>query len=112
MTNERIVNLKLGDDLYVEVQSAEGEEKITLTKYIERLIDQRLKAAGDAEDDALDDVMQRIVDGVFKYIDRMGDICEQDPAEKIVNEYVVHMTPLIDEYLQLAYGLHPQRMKR
>jgi len=34
-----------------------------------------------------------IVETVFKFIDRMNDHCETDPAEKILDEFVKAITP-------------------
>lgn len=32
--------------------------------------------------------LRRVEDIVFKYIDRMTDVCPEDPAEKILSEFV------------------------
>lgn len=50
---------------------------------------------------AFEDAKEDIIDCVFKFIDRMNDVCEQDTADRIVNEYIEKMNPLIWEYLEI-----------
>ena len=38
-----------------------------------------------------------IVDVVFKYIDRMTDVCDTDPLEGIAAEFVEEVNPLVHE---------------
>ena len=42
-----------------------------------------------------------IISCLYRYIDRMNDICPIDPAEKILAEFVEDMNPLIIEHLRL-----------
>jgi hypothetical protein len=51
-----------------------------------------------AERDALrqDAAIGRVV---WRFIDRMNDICEQDTADEILSEFVVAVQPLIDAAL-------------
>lgn len=54
--------------------------------------------------EAFQDSKDAIVDCVFKFIDRMNDVCEEDTADRIVSEYIDKMNPLIDEYLDLKFA--------
>ena len=42
-----------------------------------------------------------IISCLYRYIDRMNDICPIDPAEKILAEFVEDVNPLIIEHLRL-----------
>ena len=42
-----------------------------------------------------------IISCLYRYIDRMNDICPIDPVEKILAEFVEDMNPLIIEHLRL-----------
>ena len=42
-----------------------------------------------------------IISRLYRYIDRMNDVCPIDPAEKILAEFVEDMNPLIIEHLRL-----------
>lgn len=42
-----------------------------------------------------------IISCLYRYIDRMNDICPIDPAEKILAEFVEDINPLIIEHLRL-----------
>ena len=42
---------------------------------------------------------QKIVDVLFRYIDRMNDICPQDSADKILGEFVAEVDPVIQEMI-------------
>ena len=44
-----------------------------------------------------------IVNTVFKYIDRMNDVCDEDPMEKIATEFVKEVNPLIDEHVNILW---------
>ena len=60
---------------------------------------------------AFQDCKDDIVDGLFKYIDRMNDYCSVDPADRILDQFTRAMHPLIDEYLQLLYASnHPGQL--
>ena len=41
-----------------------------------------------------------IVATVFSYIDRMNDYCEQDPAEKILDEFTKEIDPILMKYIE------------
>lgn len=60
---------------------------------------------------AFEDAKEDIVDCVFKFIDRMNDVCEQDTADRIVEEYIAKMNPLIEEYLDLKFAPNHQRQQ-
>jgi dephospho-CoA kinase len=64
-----------------------------------------------ADSENVKDNKDAIVDGVFKFIDRMNDVCELDTADRIVHEFIQHMNPLIQEYLELRYGSDYQRQQ-
>jgi hypothetical protein len=42
---------------------------------------------------------REITELVMRHIDRMGDICEQDPAEQIIKSFEKQFDPIFDEYL-------------
>ena len=39
----------------------------------------------------------QIVDCLFSYIDRMNDVCDEDPADTILREFVADVMPFINE---------------
>lgn len=48
---------------------------------------------------------RNIVDCLFKYIDRMSDICPDcDPADKILNEFTKDVRPLMMDYMREKRG--------
>jgi hypothetical protein len=59
--------------------------------------------------EAFQDSKEAIVDCVFRFIDRMNDVCEQDPADRILQEFTKSMDPLIGEYLELKFA--PQHVR-
>lgn len=61
--------------------------------------------------EAFQDSKEAIVDCVFRFIDRMNDVCEQDPADRILQEFTKAMDPLIDEYLELKFATHIQHAR-
>jgi len=61
--------------------------------------------------EALQDAKDAIIDGVFKFIDRMNDLCDADNAERVVSEFAKHMDPLIEEYLELEFSPAMQRLQ-
>lgn len=54
--------------------------------------------------EAFQDAKDAIIDGVFKFIDRMNDLCDTGNAERVVSEFTKHMDPLIEEYLELKFA--------
>ena len=42
----------------------------------------------------------KIVTCLFRYIDRMNDVCEEDPADTILREFVADVMPLINERIR------------
>ena len=58
----------------------------------------------------LDDAKDAMIDGLFRFIDRMNDYCEQDPAERILDQFTAHMAPLFDEYFHVRHG-HPSQVQ-
>lgn len=61
--------------------------------------------------EAFQDSKEAIVDCVFRFIDRMNDVCEQDPAARILQEFTKAVDPLIDEYLELKFAPHIQHAR-
>ncbi len=57
------------------------------------------------------DAKEAIVDCVFKFIDRMNDVCDQDPADRIVQQFTEKMNPLIEEYIECKFAPHKQHRK-
>ena len=41
-----------------------------------------------------------IVNCLFRYIDRMNDVCDEDPADTILREFVADVMPLISERIR------------
>ena len=41
-----------------------------------------------------------IVNCLFRYIDRMTDVCDEDPADGILREFVADVMPLIGERIR------------
>ena len=39
----------------------------------------------------------QIVNCLFRYIDRMNDVCDEDPADTILREFVADVMPFINE---------------
>lgn len=60
---------------------------------------------------AFQDVKDDMVEVVFKFIDRMNDVCEQDTAAHIIKQYTEAMQPLIDEYIELKFAPHLQHQR-
>lgn len=54
--------------------------------------------------EAFEDAKDDIVAGVFKFIDRMNDVCDSDTADRILNEFTQSINPLIEEYLELKFA--------
>ena len=42
----------------------------------------------------------RVVDAVMSHVDRMGDICPEDPADQIIESFLAKFNPLFDEYME------------
>lgn len=42
----------------------------------------------------------KIVTCLFRYIDRMNDVCDEDPADTILREFVADVMPLISERIR------------
>lgn len=40
---------------------------------------------------------------VMRHVDRMGDICEQDTAEQIIESFLKGFQPIFDEYLYAKF---------
>lgn len=51
----------------------------------------------DAKATELADNNAAIVDVLFAYIDRMQDVCPEDPAERIVEAFVKAVDPILEE---------------
>lgn len=47
--------------------------------------------------------LRAVVDVVFQYIDRMNDIAECDPAEKILTEFVTAVMPPLQNLIDQAW---------
>lgn len=62
--------------------------------------------------EAFQDSKEAIVDCVFRFIDRMNDVCEQDPADRILQEFTKSMDPLIGEYLELKFAMQHARLQQ
>ncbi|MEW8120058.1 MAG: hypothetical protein AB2792_23100 [Candidatus Thiodiazotropha sp.] len=45
------------------------------------------------------DARDEIVEILFKYIDRMNDLCDEDPADQILEEFTEAVDPAIQRYL-------------
>ena len=48
-------------------------------------------------DSALATSNAQIVNCLFRYIDRMNDVCDEDPADTILREFVADVMPLIND---------------
>ena len=44
----------------------------------------------------------QIVTCLFRYIDRMNDVCDEDPADTILSEFVADVMPLMMSRLAIA----------
>lgn len=44
----------------------------------------------------------QIVTCLFRYIDRMNDVCDEDPADTILSEFVADVMPLMMRRLAIA----------
>jgi len=42
----------------------------------------------------------QIVTCLFRYIDRMNDVCDEDPADTILSEFVADVMPFINERIR------------
>ena len=49
-----------------------------------------------------DTINAQIVDCLFRYIDRMNDVCDEDPADTILSEFVADVMPLMMRRLAIA----------
>ena len=45
----------------------------------------------------MDTINAQIVDCLFRYIDRMNDVCDEDPADTILREFVADVMPFIND---------------
>lgn len=54
--------------------------------------------------EVFEDAKEDIVECVFKFIDRMNDVCDSDTADRILNEFTQSINPLIEEYLELKFA--------
>ncbi len=50
-----------------------------------------------------------IVNCLFRYIDRMTDVCDEDPADGILREFVADVMPFINELIRKIGGDHETR---
>jgi hypothetical protein len=46
---------------------------------------------------------EAVTELVMRHIDRMNDICEQDPAERIIQSFVSGFDPLFQAYLEAKF---------
>ena len=53
-------------------------------------------------DSALATSNAQIVNCLFRYIDRMNDVCDEDPADTILREFVADVMPFINERVSKA----------
>lgn len=44
----------------------------------------------------------QIVDCLFRYIDRMDDVCDEDPSDTILREFVADVMPLMMRWLAIS----------
>ena len=51
----------------------------------------------------------QIVTCLFRYIDRMNDVCDEDPADTILSEFVADVMPFINERIREIGGDHETR---
>jgi len=65
------------------------------------------------DSDLLDSTMATnaigIVNCLFRYIDRMTDVCDEDPADGILREFVADVMPFINELIRKIGGDHETR---
>jgi hypothetical protein len=50
-----------------------------------------------------------IVECLYRFIDRMNDVCEEDPADRIVEQFTTAVMPLFDAHID---ALFPKRAAR
>lgn len=54
---------------------------------------------------AMAEMDEDIINTVYKYIDRMNDICEQDTAEQVLADFLAEMNPIIDAHSTILHEL-------
>ena len=76
------------------VQACKDAESV-----VYQLMSDSCLATGDAQ----------IVKCLFRYIDRMNDVCDEDPANAILREFVADVMPFINERIRKMGGDHEAR---
>ncbi len=70
------------------------------------MLDSTMLDSAMATDDA------KIVTCLFRYIDRMNDVCDEDPADTILREFVADVMPFINERISKAWPQKKTQQRR